>query len=115
MFFASEKHGDAWYCWCVCDALNYLLDSVYVQFSAWLCGQVVGIPVGACCAPYLIDCNYPNHYTVNNNKKQLQKIQINKHKNVVFHTIAYSSVQLFAQFSSRAVSVVQIFQQYSCI
>ena len=102
---------------CVCDALTYLLDSVYVQFGAWLWGQVVGIPVGACCAPCSIYCNYPNHYTVNNNSKkqqqQQQKIQINKHKNVVIHTITYSSEQLFAQFCSSAVCVVQIFQQYS--
>ena len=39
----------------MCDALTFLLDSVFVRFGTKLCGRVVGIPVGASCAPLVAD------------------------------------------------------------
>ena len=44
-----------WSCQKVCDALVYLLDNVFVGFGAELCGQAVGVPVGAGCAPLVAD------------------------------------------------------------
>ena len=56
-FFTSEKPKKyhAWSCWDVCDALTFLLDGIFVLFGTKLCGQVVGIPVGASCAPLVAD------------------------------------------------------------
>ena len=52
-FFASEgpKGCHAWSCRGVCDALAFLLGSIFIRFGAGLCGRVVGIPVGTGCAP----------------------------------------------------------------
>ena len=52
-FFASGGPGKyrAWSCRGVCGALAFLLGSIFVRFGARLCGQVVGVPVGAGCAP----------------------------------------------------------------
>ena len=56
-FFASEgpRGCHAWSCRDVCDALIFLLDSVFVRFGTGLCGQVVGIPMGTNCAPLVAD------------------------------------------------------------
>ena len=56
-FFTSEKPREyhAWSCRSVCDALTFLLDGDFVQFGAGLCGRVVGVPVGANCAPLVAD------------------------------------------------------------
>ena len=56
-FFASEGPGGyhAWSCRGVCDALTFLLDSVFVRFGTGLCGRVVGIPMGTSCAPLVAD------------------------------------------------------------
>ena len=56
-FFASEGPGEchAWSYWGVCDALAFLLDSVFVRFGAGLCRQVVWILVGTSCAPLVAD------------------------------------------------------------
>ena len=52
-FFASgdTKRHKLWSCQNVCEALIYLLDDVCIGFSAGLCRQVVGVPMGAGCAP----------------------------------------------------------------
>ena len=56
-FFTSGRpeRCRAWSCRNVCGALAFLLGSVFVRFGAGLCGQVVGIPVGAGCAPLVAD------------------------------------------------------------
>ena len=51
-FFSSEpKKYHAWSCQNVCDALTFLLDSIFIRFGTKLCRQVVGIPMGTNCAP----------------------------------------------------------------
>ena len=52
-FFTSSDQSryTLWSCQNVCDALSYLLGGVCVGFGARLCGQIVGVPVGAGCAP----------------------------------------------------------------
>ena len=35
----------------MCGALAFLLDDVCVRFGSGLCGRIVGVPVGAGCAP----------------------------------------------------------------
>ena len=39
----------------VCDALVCLLGGVFIGFGAGLCGQAIGVPVGAGCAPLVAD------------------------------------------------------------
>ena len=39
----------------VCDALSYLLDNIYIRFGSKLYRQIVGIPVGKNCAPFVAD------------------------------------------------------------
>ena len=52
-FFASEDAGRCglWSCQNICGALMCLLGGVCVGFGTGLCGRVVGVPVGAGCAP----------------------------------------------------------------
>ena len=52
-FFASEdtKRYKLWSCQYVCGALVYLLDNICVGFGTELYRQIVGVPVGAGCAP----------------------------------------------------------------
>ena len=54
-FFTSEKlkKYHAWSCQNVCDALTFLLDNFFIRFGTKLCRQVVGIPMGTNCAPWL--------------------------------------------------------------
>ena len=56
-FFTSEgpREYHAWSCQNVCDALTFLLDSIFVRFGAKLYRRVVGIPVGTSCAPLVAD------------------------------------------------------------
>ena len=56
-FFTSEKPKKyhAWSCQNVCDALTFLLDNIFIRFGTRLCGRVVGVPVGAGCAPLVAD------------------------------------------------------------
>ena len=35
----------------MCDALHYLLDSIFIRFGSKACRQIVGIPIGTNCAP----------------------------------------------------------------
>ena len=48
-----------WSCQKMCDALHYLLDSIFIRFGLKLYRQTVGIPVGTNCAPLVADlfCN----------------------------------------------------------
>ena len=39
----------------VCDALTFLLDSIFIRFGTKLNRQVVGIPMGTNCAPLVAD------------------------------------------------------------
>ena len=56
-FFTSEKpkkyHARS--CQNVCDALNFLLDNIFIRFGTKLYIQVVGIPMGTNCAPLVAD------------------------------------------------------------
>ena len=47
-----------WSCQNVCDALSYLLDNIYVRFGTKLYRQIVGIPMGTNCAPFIADLFY---------------------------------------------------------
>ena len=52
-FFASgdTKRYKLWSCQNVCEALVYLLDNIYIRFGTGLYRQIVGVPMGAGCAP----------------------------------------------------------------
>ena len=56
-FFTSGDAGRCrlWSCRGVCGALVCLLDNIYIRFGTKLCGQIVGIPMGASCAPLVAD------------------------------------------------------------
>ena len=52
-FFASEEHEkySLWTCEKVTEALDYILDNMYVRFGSKLYRNNVGIPMGTNCAP----------------------------------------------------------------
>ena len=52
-FFTSGAVGGCslWSCRRVCGALTFLLDNIYIRFGSGLCGRIVGVPMGADCAP----------------------------------------------------------------
>ena len=54
-FITSEnpKKYHACYCQNVCDVLTFLLDNIFILFGTKLYRQVVGIPMGTNCAPWL--------------------------------------------------------------
>ena len=55
-FFTSESlKYHAWSSQNACDALNFLLDNIFIQFGTKLYRQVVGIPMGTNCAPLVAD------------------------------------------------------------
>ena len=39
----------------MCDALNHLLDYIFIRFGSKLYKQIVGIPMGTNCAPLVAD------------------------------------------------------------
>ena len=39
----------------MCDALHYLLEYIFIRFGSKLYRQIVGIPMGANCAPLVAD------------------------------------------------------------
>ena len=39
----------------MCDALNYLLDNIFIRLRLKLYRQIVGIPIGTICAPLVAD------------------------------------------------------------
>ena len=51
-FFTSDavRNHNLWSCQKVCEALTFLLDSVYIRFCSKLYRQIVGIPTGTNCA-----------------------------------------------------------------
>ena len=56
-FFTSDavRNYNLWSCRKVCGALTFLLDGIYIRFGSKLCRQIVGIPMGAGCAPLVAD------------------------------------------------------------
>ena len=58
-FFCNEKGKYArytyWKCEDMIEALNFLLDNIYVRFGDKVYRQVVGIPMGTNCAPLIAD------------------------------------------------------------
>ena len=56
-FFTSEqpKRHKLWSCQKMCDALHYLLDNIFIRFGSKLYRRIVGIPMGANCAPLVAD------------------------------------------------------------
>ena len=56
-FFTSEqsKRYKLWSCQKMCDALHYLLDTIFIRFCSKLYRQIVGIPMGTDCAPLVAD------------------------------------------------------------
>ena len=52
-FFTSADHYigyHLWSCQNVCDALSFLLDTIYISFGAKLYRQIVGIPMYKLCS-----------------------------------------------------------------
>ena len=56
-FFTSERptRYKLWSCQKMCDALNYLLDNIFIRFGLIFYRQIVGIPMGTNCAPLVAD------------------------------------------------------------
>ena len=56
-FFTSDvyKNHNLWSCQKVCDALDYLLDNIFIRFGTKLDRQTIGIPMGTNCAPLVAD------------------------------------------------------------
>ena len=56
-FFTSDDQNRfrLWSCQNVCDALIYLLDNIFIRFGTKLHRQIVGIPMGTNCAPFVAD------------------------------------------------------------
>ena len=56
-FFASWRPGryKLWSCRGMCGALHCLLGNIFVGFGSELCERIVGVPVGANCAPLVAD------------------------------------------------------------
>ena len=42
-----------WSCQKMCDALHYRLDNIFIRFGLKLYRQIVGIPMGTYCAPFV--------------------------------------------------------------
>ena len=56
-FFTSDavRYYNLWSCQKVCEALTFLLDSIYIRFGSKLYRQIVGIPMGTNCVPPVAD------------------------------------------------------------
>jgi hypothetical protein len=56
-FFTDEvlKHYTMWTCTDVCEALTFLLDTIFIRFGNDIYRQVIGIPMGTNCAPLVAD------------------------------------------------------------
>ena len=39
----------------MCEALTFLLDTIYIRFGSKLYRQIIGIPMGTNCAPLVAD------------------------------------------------------------
>ena len=55
--FTSEVYNNhnLWSCQKVCDALVYLLDTIFIRFGTKLYRQTIGIPMGTNCSPLVAD------------------------------------------------------------
>ena len=55
LFFTSDvvRNYNLWSCQKVCEALTFLLDNIYIRFGSKLYRQIVGIPMGTNCAPFV--------------------------------------------------------------
>ena len=56
-FFSNKKY-DSYKCWScaeLCEAFNFLMANIYVQFDGIVYQQIVGIPMGTNCAPLIAD------------------------------------------------------------
>ena len=56
-FFTSDavRNYNLWSCQKVCEALTFLLDNIYIRFNSKVYRQIVGIPMGTYCAPFVAD------------------------------------------------------------
>ena len=56
-FFTSDEYKKykLQSCQNVCEALVYLLDTIFIRYGSKLYKQIVGIPMGTNCAPYIAD------------------------------------------------------------
>ena len=56
-FFTSEqpKRDKLWSYHKICDALHYLLDTIFIRFGSKLYRQIVGILMGTYFAPFVAD------------------------------------------------------------
>ena len=56
-FFTSDavRNYNLWSCQKVCEALTFLLDSIYIRFGSKLYRHIVGIPMDTNCAPLVAD------------------------------------------------------------
>ena len=53
--FTDPRGYKLWSCLNVCDALSYLLNKIYIRFGNKLYKQIVGIPMGTNCSPFVAD------------------------------------------------------------
>ena len=56
--FYSNKNYDSYKCWTcaeLCEAFNFLVENIYVQFECMVYQQIVGIPMGTNCALPIAD------------------------------------------------------------
>ena len=56
-FFSNKKY-DSYACWTcteLCEAFTFLMENIYVQFDGMVYQQIVGIPMGTNCAPFIAD------------------------------------------------------------
>ena len=51
----DENRYKFWSCQYLCEALIYILDTIYIRFGTKLYRQIVGIPMGTNCAPLVAD------------------------------------------------------------
>ena len=56
-FFSNKKYNSykCWNCTELCEAFTFLMENMFVQFDVMLYLQVVGIPMGTICAPFIAD------------------------------------------------------------
>ena len=56
-FFTSDavRNYNVWSCQKLFEALNFLLDNIYIRFGSKLYRQIVGISMGTNCAPLVAD------------------------------------------------------------
>ena len=56
-FFSNKKY-DSYKCWScaeLCEAFTFLMENIYVQFDGMVYQQILGIPMGTNCDPFIAD------------------------------------------------------------